>query len=158
MTLLKFTSASQAKAINKSELVLILDTWTLLLCYSCHVGKKFEIYLGKQIDGRRNSHAESEVLYQHSNKIAALKLQCPLLARSLLVQGRSPDKNGCAAFKLPPPPTPFAVLQHSTLYLEMFKTLTNKDISVVALLLSQMFFRVIPSIILRCVIPIVMVQ
>lgn len=49
MTLLKVTSANQAQAFVKSDLVPILDTWILLLCYSYHVGKKFEIYLGKQI-------------------------------------------------------------------------------------------------------------
>jgi hypothetical protein len=91
MTLLKVTAASQAQAINKFDLVLILDTWTLLLCCSSHVGKKFEINLAKQIDGRQNSHAESEVLCQHSKKIATLKLQCTLLARSLLAQGRPTD-------------------------------------------------------------------
>ena len=103
MTLLKVTSASQTRVINKSDLISILDTWNILVCYSCHVGKKFEIYLGTQTDGTQNSHVESEMLYQHSKKIATLKLQCTLLARSLLAQGRPTVTDVCAVFLMNPP-------------------------------------------------------
>ena len=115
MTFLKVTSASQAQAIDKSDLVPILDTWTLLLSYSCHVGKKFEIYLGKQTDGTQNSRAEIEMLFQHSKKIATLKLHCTLLARSLLAQGRPTVTDVCAQYSYWLS-CPLAVLQHSSFY------------------------------------------
>jgi hypothetical protein len=122
MTLLKVTSVSQTQVFNKSDLVPILDTWTLLLCYSCHVGMKFEIYLDKQTDGTQNSRAESEMLYQHSKKIATLKLQCTLLARYLLRQGRPTVTDVCAqcSYWPSPPLLQYCSTVHSTS--EMIKT------------------------------------